>query len=121
MAKHSGDSHLVERLLLHGKPSVTDRYINWELPSLLEQFSLIHQVRTPMLAGEENVTRQKLVDFQDLGSKVAPKPGGTASSLPDTRNRSPTVSEALRVLSRGLAQLADAVDNRTLRPGNPNA
>ena len=91
VARSSGDSHLVERLLRHGKPSVTDRYINWELPRLLEQYSPIHQVRTPILsgrenayqpalAGEETFTRQKLADVQDLGSKVAPGPGGTASS-----------------------------------------
>jgi integrase len=91
VARSSGDSHLVERLLRHGKPSVTDRYINWDLPRLLEQFSPIHQVRTsrltggkdtypPVLTGEESFTRQKLVAFQELGSKVAPVPGGTASS-----------------------------------------
>ena len=35
VARHSGDSHLVERLLRHGKPSVTGRYIQWDLLTLL--------------------------------------------------------------------------------------
>ena len=47
VARHSGDSHLVERLLRHGKPSVTDRYIQWDLPDLLERYSPVHLARLP--------------------------------------------------------------------------
>ena len=67
---------------IDNQPSVADSYIDWELPGLLEWLSPLHQVRTPMVAGEENVSRQKLVNVHVLGSKVAPTPVGTASSLP---------------------------------------
>jgi len=51
-----------------------------------------------------------LVDALGLGSKVAPTPGGTASSSHDALKRSPTVSEALYALSHSLAQLAETLN-----------
>ena len=36
---------------------MADSYIDWELPGLLEWLSPLHQVRTPMVAGEENAPR----------------------------------------------------------------
>jgi len=74
VARHSGDSHLVERLLRHGKPSVTDRYIQWNLPALLEQYSPIHLVR---------LTHQDPEFTRQADGKASPTdrgPGGTASS-----------------------------------------
>jgi len=51
-----------------------------------------------------------LVDALGLGSKVAPTPGGTASSSHDALKRSPSVSEALYALSHSLAQLAETLN-----------
>ena len=80
VARASGDFHLVERLLRHGKPVVTDRYIQWDLPPLLERYSPVYLARG---TGQES-------DFSGLdggGISSAPiptglTPAGRASSLP---------------------------------------
>lgn len=76
VARHQRDSHLAELLLRHGKPSVTDRYIQWELPGILEQFSPVHLAR---------LTRQEgILTGQPPGesSLTGPGPAGRASSSP---------------------------------------
>ena len=74
VARHSRDSHLSERLLRHGKPSVTDRYIQWDLPGFLEQFSPVHLARLTRQDGV--LTRQP----PGGSSLTDPGPAGRASS-----------------------------------------
>ncbi|MCI0824107.1 MAG: site-specific integrase, partial [Chloroflexi bacterium] len=76
VARHSGDSHLVERLLRHGKPNVTDRYIQWDLPALLERYSPVNLAR--LTRQETNFTGQVAGETTPTG----PGPGGRASSSP---------------------------------------
>ena len=76
VARHLGDSHLVERLLRHGKPNVTDRYIQWDLPALLERYSPVNLAR---LTGQKT----DLPGQPDgKATPTGPGPGGRASSLP---------------------------------------
>ena len=69
VARHSRDSHLVQRLLRHGRPSVTGLYIQRDLPNLLQRYSPVHLARPPRLPDGE-------------ATPTAPKPCGTASSSP---------------------------------------
>ena len=80
VARASGDFHLVERLLRHGKPVVTDRYIQWDLPPLLERYSPVHLARGT--GHDANLSGLDGGGISSAPIPAGPKPAGRASSLP---------------------------------------